>query len=94
MTGLVRVVTAVVTGFLPCKLLMGNNVTDVTGKMGVRLNAKGLGLKAYGRRLSRGIGDSRRRNQEIDAQRAECRDDDEGKQTGLRDERRYAPPHA
>jgi hypothetical protein len=37
-TGVVRVVTAVVTGFLPCKLLMDNNVTDVTGKYPISIN--------------------------------------------------------
>ena len=30
-TGLVRVCDGFVTGFLPCKWLMGNIVTDVTG---------------------------------------------------------------
>jgi hypothetical protein len=40
-TGMVRVCAGFVTGFVTVKSLMGNIVTDVTGKMGVRLKAEG-----------------------------------------------------
>jgi hypothetical protein len=59
-TGPVRVVTAVVTGFLPCKLLMGNVVTDVTG-----LHPQG-GRPESGPAFARSYGASRKRMAEAD----------------------------